>query len=293
VSKPIKPPFPYYGSKQTLADRILPLLPPHRHYVEPYAGSLAMLLAKPRIPFETVNDLDGALNNFWTVLRDHTDELERVCGMTPHSRAEYVAVRDLAAHPADDPIERARRTWVLLTQGRSGSTGRPTEWRHYINPSNSSFSMPGYLKGYVARFGPAVARLHGVSLECLPALDLIGRYGRCEDALLYVDPPYVRSTRTGRGYTHEMSDDDHRELAAALREVKASVVLSGYASPLYDEDLYPDWHRTEFTAVTGNGGQRRARTEVLWSNRRLVEDAGLFSMFPSGAGSDNGMGVAA
>ncbi len=273
-----RPPFPYYGGKQMLADRIIPMLPPHEHYVEPYAGSLSMLLAKPRTPFETVNDLDGHLMNFWRVLREQPDALEAACGITPHSRAEHAAAMDLEAYPADDPLERARRTWVLLTQGQSGGTGRRTGWRYFVNPDGSTFSMPKYLEAYVARFSPAVARLHGVSLECRPALEIVETYGKCRSVLLYVDPPYVRSTRKGTGYRHEMTDDDHRELAAALRRCKATVVLSGYASPLYDLELYPDWHRTELAAGTGNGGEWRDRTEVLWSTAPLGAQSDLLDL---------------
>lgn len=275
----MKPPFPYYGGKQLLADRILPLLPDHTHYVEPYAGSLAMLLAKPRAPFETVNDLDGHLVNFWRVLRQQPEALATACGMTPHSRAEHEAAMNLKAYPDTDPLERARRTWVLLTQGQSGGTGRRTGWRYFVNPSGSTFSMPQYLEAYVARFGPAVARLHGVSLECRPALEIVSTYGKCADVLLYVDPPYVRSTRKGTGYRHEMTDDDHRELAAALRAAKAAVVLSGYPSALYDLELYPGWHRLELSAGTGNGGEWRDRTEVLWANRPFKAEPSLFDEF--------------
>lgn len=57
----MKPPIPYFGSKGRLASRIVGMLPQHGHYVEPYAGSLAVLLAKPRSRMETVNDLDGDL----------------------------------------------------------------------------------------------------------------------------------------------------------------------------------------------------------------------------------------
>ena len=59
MGEALKPPFTYFGGKLTLAERIAALLPPHQHYVEPFAGSLAVLLAKPPSPMETVNDLDG------------------------------------------------------------------------------------------------------------------------------------------------------------------------------------------------------------------------------------------
>lgn len=276
----IKPPFAYYGGKQLLAERIISLFPEHSGYVEPYAGSLSVLLAKPRVKVETVNDLDRHLVNFWDVLRNQDDELERVCGLTPHSRAEQQEAMDWAR--LDDvevsganPVERARRTWVLLTQCRSGKQGQ-TGWRYFSNPNGTSFPMPKYLEAYVRRFGPAVARLYGVSLECRPALDVIADYGQHADNLLYCDPPYVTSTRKGTGYRHEMTDDDHRHLAKALHECRSAVVLSGYASDLYDRDLYPEWHRVGLAAGTGNGGEWRNRTEVLWSNRPLGTQLDLF-----------------
>lgn len=274
----LRPPMPFYGGKQLLAERIIGLLPAHRHYVEPYAGSLALLLAKPRAPFETVNDLDGDLVNFWQVLRERPDELETVCALTPHSRLEHAQALDAVDEPAADPVERARRTWLLLTQGQSGGTGRRTGWRFYANTAGSTFSMPQYLNAYVKRFGPAVARLQGVSLECRPAVEVIGTYGKHTETLLMVDPPYVRSTRKGIGYRHEMGDDDHRALAAALHAASCPVVLCGYPSDLYDVELYPDWHRLALPAGTGNGGEWRDRTEVLWANRPLGNQPALFDL---------------
>ncbi len=64
------PPFIYYGGKVRLAPRIAAMLPEHTQYVEPFAGSLAVLLAKSPVRLETVNDLDGDLMLFWRVLRD-------------------------------------------------------------------------------------------------------------------------------------------------------------------------------------------------------------------------------
>src|SRR4051794_36673168 len=113
----MKPPFAYYGGKTTLAEAIVGLLPEHRHYIEPFAGALAVLLAKPRAQFETVNDLDGDLVTFWRVLRDRGQELATACALTPHSRAEHQAAYDLTV---EDELERARRVWVRLAQGRGG-----------------------------------------------------------------------------------------------------------------------------------------------------------------------------
>jgi len=270
----VKPPFTYFGGKTSIAERIAALLPPHEHYVEPFAGSLAVLLAKKPSSMETVNDLDGRLMTFWRILRDRPLELERVCALTPHSRAEQQA----AYEPAGDELEQARRTWVLLTQGRSGHMHTRSGWRHYQDARGSSASMPAYLDGYTGRLAAAAARLRAVSLECRPALDVIASYGRHGSCLIYADPPYLRSVRTwtnGPGYGFEMHDEaGHRELAAALTAAAAAVVLSGYHSPLYDE-LYAGWHRAEISAQAANGNDR-ARTEVLWSNRPFPRQGSLF-----------------
>jgi DNA adenine methylase len=260
----MRPPFPYYGGKTRLAPKIAAVLPAHSHYVEPFAGSLSVLLAKEPSRIETVNDLDGELVNFWRVLRDRTADLERVCALTPYGRAEHQA----AYEPATDEIERARRLWVLLSQGRSAIRGR-TGWRE--SPPTSS--MAGTLRGYVGRFGGLAERLSWVGLECQPALDVVERYGRNPEACLYVDPPYLAETRAGTGYAYEMpSETEHRDLLDALRECKAAVVLSGYDSPLYAEML-TDWHSTRMSAVTAQGRNTRSssqRVEVLWSNRPLA-----------------------
>lgn len=261
--------MPYFGGKQRIATRIAATFPAHDHYVEPYCGGLSVLLAKAPSKMETVNDLDSDLMTFWRMLRDRPDDLERACALTPHSRAEHVAAADIRG--AANDIEVARRVWVRITQGR-GNQLRASGWRYYVNPAGSNTSMPGYLRGYVGRMAPAVERLARVSLECLPALDVIEKYGRHDDVLLYVDPPYLASTRNSSGYRHEMrSDDDHAAMLNALRSASASVVLSGYRSALYDDAL-ADWESLDFAATTTQGGDAK-RVETVWSNRPLVRDA--------------------
>lgn len=278
------PPFAYFGGKTTLAPRIVDLLPPHEHYLEPFCGGSSVLLAKRPSIMETVNDLDGRLMTFWRVLRDRPEDLMRVCALTPHSRGEYQQCLDVESDPLGDELEVARRVWVRLSQGRGGAQLR-TGWRHYVKPRGTSIGMPGYLKAYVDRMAAVAERLAHVSLECRPALELIEQYGAVANGvLMYVDPPYLGSARGSDGSKYRVdmpSADDHRELADALRAARATVILSGYDSPLYTE-LYDGWHRTTFTAATNGdaAGNRGVRTEVLWSNRPLGE-AHLFSEVPA------------
>jgi DNA adenine methylase len=273
----VRPPFVYFGGKQVLADRIAALLPEHLHYVEPFCGSLSVLLAKRPSRMETVNDLDREVMTFWRVLRERPEDLERACALTPHSRAEYLEV--LHAEPVTEELEVARRVWVRLTQGRAGQLRRTTGWRYFIAPRGSNRSMPGYLEAYRSRLAPCLDRLAQISLECRPALDVIAEYGQHDETLLYVDPPYLGETRNwGNQYVHELrSEVEHRELADALHAARAAVVLSGYPSPLYDE-LFAGWDRVSMATRTSQGAEDAKRTEVLWSNRPLGNQPALFDL---------------
>jgi DNA adenine methylase len=70
-----------------------------------------------------------------------------------------------------------------------------------------------------------------------------------------------------RSYRHEMTDDDHKELSAAVHELEGMVIISGYQTPLY-EQLYAGWHRAERSAQTQGNARTRDRVEVLWISPR-------------------------
>ena len=260
----LKPPFAYFGGKTTLAPQIAELLPEHEHYVEPFAGSLAVLLAKKPSRAETVNDLDGDLVTFWRVLRDQPGDLERACILTPHARAEYEQSRSF--DDAEDELELARRVFTRLTQGRSHTMDGRAGWWRRLHPAG--FSPADYTLSYAQRIAGVAERMRGVSLESRDAVELIREYGPEPSVCIYADPPYLGETRS-KNYRVEMLDHDaHRTFADALNECKASVVLSGYDSPLYAE-LFDGWHRKDLAAPTTLSGDTD-RTEVLWSNRPLT-----------------------
>jgi len=272
----VKPAFAYYGSKGQLASWIVSLLPRHRVYVEPFAGSAAVLLAKPRSTHEIINDVDGHLVNFFRVLRDRPEDLEHACRLSPYSRDEF-AQADVA-DPSIDDLERARRWWVRVNQSfakvGTAATGWSTSIKRGANNSRSTWNR-------IDRFAAVAERLSGVTIESRDALDVIAEYS-APDGVIYVDPPYLADTRTfyagGRrpsgDYAHEFAtEDDHRALAEVLAASPSTVVISGYPSKLYDEDLFAGWWRAERTIVrrttNGRSGTNPKVVEVVWSNRDL------------------------
>lgn len=271
----MKPPFAYYGGKVGMSKLIVSLLPPHRVYIEPFFGAGAVFFAKPPAPHEIINDLNGNIVTFFRMLRDRPGDLKRVCTLTPYARAEY----DAADLDGDlDDLERARRFWVRVNQSFAKTDGRATGWSVTATRTQSTAAS---VVGRLGRFTAAAARLQKVCIEQCDAAALIGRLANDDDCVVYADPPYLASTRNGRAaegitadYGCDMGgEEDHRRLAAALHATPATVVLSGYPSPLYEE-LYGGWHRHDVPVIVHSSNatsvDRAQRTEVLWSNRPLT-----------------------
>lgn len=94
------------------------------------------------------------------------------------------------------------------------------------------------------------------------ALRFLSDYPFTGSELIYSDPPYLLSTRTSpRRYRFDYTEADHRALLALLKSRPCAVMLSGYPSALYDEQL-GDWRSIEMPTMTRGG----PRTEKLWFN---------------------------
>lgn len=104
-------------------------------------------------------------------------------------------------------------------------------------------------------------RLKSVQIENKPALELIRAFDH-DNVLIYLDPPYVWSTRTRKQYRHEMSDRDHEELLETVLHSKAKVMLSGYDCELY-ENYLKGWRKIQIPARAQNS---LPRVETLWMN---------------------------
>ena len=88
-----------------------------------------------------------------------------------------------------------------------------------------------------------------------------------EDALFYCDPPYPHEVRGDtNSYGHEMTDEEHRELAEKLRKCDGKVAVSGYKCELYRE-LFEEhgWNRIDADEKTMHT-TKDTRQESLWIN---------------------------
>lgn len=247
----------YPGSKWNLASRIVSMLPEHKSYLEPYFGSGAVLFNKPLSSIETVNDLNDDVVNLFEIIRDRPQELINRLFLTPYSRKVYDQAFERG--PADD-VDKALMFIIKSVMSHGFRTIVKSGWKNDINGRERAYAVKHWndLPEIVQEM---TLRLKQVQIESRPALDLIQRFDK-SDVCMYVDPPYVLSTRTQKQYSFEMTDEDHVDLLDTLNRSKAKVLLSGYDCQLY-RDRLKNWERLEFPALAEKG---LPRTEVLWFN---------------------------
>lgn len=80
--------------------------------------------------------------------------------------------------------------------------------------------------------------------------------------LLYLDPPYMRSSRRSQDpiYRYELDDEEHYQLLKGIKALACMVMISGYRTDLYDQEL-AGWRRVDYLAMTRGGTQA---TESVW-----------------------------
>ncbi len=253
----------WHGGKARLSHWIIGHLPVSQSYVEPFGGGAAVLLNKPPSEIEVYNDLDGRIVNLFRVLRDEPDEFRRKVELVPYSEAEF----QLAAWqpPWISPVDRAVADFVRFRQSFGGQGAC---WSYGTKRARQGVAENVHAyRGAIAGLPWLVERVQRWQIFSRPAVEVIRQFDDAE-AVIYCDPPYVHSTRKATAvYGHEMTDAEHRELAAVLNASQARIAVSGYPSPLYDE-LFAGWRceTREVAAHSAGGCKKRQMTECLWLN---------------------------
>lgn len=275
------------GGKQYLADKLIKLMPRHRTYVEPYAGGLAVLLARdPDDPAlwlppdkgcsEVVNDRNRDLTNFWWTLQDEDAfaSFSRIVSAVPFSGVEYESANTVASKHATAAEPDVSAAVDFFIKCRQSLAGRMREFTA-VTTSRLRGGMNAEVNAWLGAVEglPAVhERLKRVLI--LPptnALEVIEKYDK-EGVFFYLDPPYMHETRatTGEYGENEMSPLEHGELLRMLGGLKhARFMLSGYACELYDRHAEKNgWRRVDLEVPNQASHQKTKRrmVEVVWMN---------------------------
>ena len=260
----LRPPVKWHGGKHYLCQRIISEFPEHHTYIEPFGGAASVLLNKKPSQVEVYNDFDKRISRLFRVLRDHGEELQRRLSLSPYSEGEFLD----AVEESDDEIEQARRDFVRW-RCSIGGRGEGFSFTLHRVRRNMADVVSGYLSSIDEQLPLIIERLRTVQIVCRPAVEVIKKWDSSE-TLTYADPPYVHSTRQAGSrdvYDCEMTEQDHRELAATLQACSGRVVLSGYPSSLYQE-LYGGWRTVQFDIANhaAGGKSKERKTEMLWMN---------------------------
>jgi len=278
-------PLKWHGGKRYLAKRIVELMPPHLHYVEPYFGGGAVLFAHDpnrnwcedapdydgsaamRGCSEVVNDIDRELTEFWRVLQDKClfHFFQQQVALTPFSQSEW----DLAqASLGERPAERAARFFVRYRQSRQGlgtdfATLSRNRTRRGMNEQVASWLSA------VEGLPEAHERLKQVVILNKEALDVIHQQDGSRTHF-YCDPPYLQETRTAKNaYRHEMTPTQHEDLLLMLNGIQGTFQLSGYDNPMYTRMAKAfGWHRVDFK-IDNKASSKKTKpqmVESLWMN---------------------------
>lgn len=225
----------YPGSKWRIAKWIVSQIPEHHSYLEPFFGSGAVLFTKKPSKIETVNDLDNKIYSLFKLIRENPEVLSRNVALTPYSRYEYDNTYSI--EPKTD-IDRAMQLLIQCWQGHGFRTnGYKNGWKNDVQGRERAYALHNWCR-LPEWIMDAAERLKQVQIENMPAVELIKRF-RYPNVLIYVDPPYLLSTRRQRYYNVEMTEDkDHEELIKVLKKHSGPVILSGYNSDLYNELLH-------------------------------------------------------
>ncbi len=265
----------YPGSKWNIARQLVELIPPHHSYVEPFFGSGAVLFNKPTSNIETINDLDSDVVNLFLCIQEAPEKLARLVMTTPFSREMYDSAFDfenfICEVIGEEPYRKALVFLIRCWQGHGFRTnGYKVGWKNDVVGRERAYALWNWyrLPEWIIDIAE---RLRKVQIENRPALEVIKRFDY-DNVFMYIDPPYLLGTRTGKQYAHEMTDSDHEELLKTLLQSKAKIMISGYESEMYNDHL-SDWEKRQFRSCAEHG---KPRIETVWMNYEQETQLSLF-----------------
>ena len=238
---------------------ILPLIPPHTLYVEPFLGGGAVFWNKDPSVGEVLNDINGEIVNFYQTVQKKFTAINKEIQQTLHSR--YLHRKAYLIHEFPElfsDVKRAWATWVLCNMGFSGIMGGSFGYDVAEGKNRTAYKKNTFVKDLAKR-------LEGVCIEQRDALDVILSRDRAT-TFFYCDPPYYNSNK---GHYASYNKQDFENLLNLLSNIKGKFLLSSYPCPLLSQYIKRNkWYTTSVSKVisVNKGGNGKLKTEVLTAN---------------------------
>jgi DNA adenine methylase len=211
------------------------------------------------------------VTNFFRVLQSTKEfaEFQRIVSAVPFSQVEWADATKAGIIPQDPnsiDVAAAVRFFIACRQSRAGTFDSfaplsRTRTRRQMNEQASAWMTA------VDGLPQVAKRLMRVVILNKDAVEVI-RQEDGPNTLFYPDPPYMHETRVATdAYAFEMTDVQHSQLLAVIKDCKGKVMLSGYHSPLYDCEL-SGWRCQEFAIdnKASSAKVKRVMTECVWMN---------------------------
>jgi len=208
------PIIPWMGGKRRLADRLIPLFPPHECYVEVFAGGAALFFMRPQpAPVEVLNDLNGDLVTLYRVVQNHLEEFVRQFKWALSSRQIFEWQKMTRPETLTD-IQRAARFFYLQQHAFGAKLTSQAFGTATTGPAINLLRIEENLSA-------AWQRLAGTYVEHLPWLACAERYDRAH-TFFYMDPPYWQTV----GYGVDFPFKEYERMADFMRRCKGKVMVS-------------------------------------------------------------------
>lgn len=254
-----KSPLAWVGGKSKLTATIIPLIPPHKCYVEVFAGAAWVLFRKPESKVEVINDINSDLITLYIVLQNHLEEFVRYYKWSLISREEFTRLQLVPPETLTD-IQRAARFYYLVKNAFGAKIVHQC-----FGVANSSKPRLNLLR-LEEDLSEAHLRLSRVTIENLPYANLIQRYDG-KDTFFYIDPPYWDCENDyGKNL---FTKEDFTQLRDVLSKCQGKWLVSINNVPQIRE-LFKGFEFKEVkTSYSINSGNGKAVTELLISNYAL------------------------
>jgi DNA adenine methylase len=256
----MKTPISYYGGKQKLISTILPMVPAHVLYGEPFCGGAAVFFGKEKSEVEVINDTNAELITFYKVVQTDFISLEKEIRISLHSRRLHHDAEVIYSNPhMFSDLKRAWAVWVLAAQGFASMLDG--SWGYDKKKGTTSKKISGKREAFSEELA---CRLQDVQIECTDALRIIESRDT-KDSFFYVDPPYFNADC---GHYNGYAREDFLRLLDRLSKIEGKFLLSSYPSgelSIYIKNC--GWKTMSIEQqVSVNKGRGKKKTEVLTWN---------------------------